>query len=327
MESNNKSIELDESLIVNKQYFEQLKEQLICSICLGLLDDPLICVSCETPFCSNCIKSWFQKNNSCPMRCLNVELKEIQRFMKKILDGLKLKCKYGCEVSLLSYRNHLISCENERKILPCWNCGCEVKYTQMKVRSEDEYQKLIEENEKLKKLCKEQDLININRLTLNEKDSFDPDRLDLSQLTLKDDNMTVIKSFTSTHATSFGKKEYISGRSELNIKINNPGDTPWICIGLIESSIRHKYDNQSIPNVICLRGFDYDATNMQPLRCPKFNQGDILSFIIDFDKDSFVIKGITNSFEMKNSCSIKGKTWRVFIELYYLNSSISILCK
>jgi len=58
----------------------------------------------------------------CPKESTNIV--ELHRTTKKTLDGLKLKCKYGCEVPLLSYNTHLVQCEIAHKEdVTCWNCG------------------------------------------------------------------------------------------------------------------------------------------------------------------------------------------------------------
>ena len=115
---------LDEKLIINQSYYEQLKDQLTCIICCCLLNDPLMCSGCDNLFCKTCIKKWKSKNENCPMRCRNFNTVEVHRAMKKTLDGLKLKCKYGCEVPLLSYNSHIIQCELSHKDdINCWNCG------------------------------------------------------------------------------------------------------------------------------------------------------------------------------------------------------------
>lgn len=150
MESNSNSNEIDENLIINTVYYEQLKDQLTCSICCGLLNEPMMCENCETPYCANCINPWFKNNKSCPMRCSNAKIKDINRSIKKLLDGLKLKCKYGCEVSLLSYMSHLKLCENSRKEVDCWNCGKKCKLTEMKLSNEVDYEQLKKENAQLK---------------------------------------------------------------------------------------------------------------------------------------------------------------------------------
>ena len=133
----------DESLIINTVYFEQLKDQLLCTICYGLLVEPKMCSVCESAFCSDCISTWMNKNGSCPLKCTypNFNIKEVHITKKKILDGLKIRCKYGCEVPLLSYFTHITQCEINNKEVNCWNCSQKCKMLNLKVKSENDYLK------------------------------------------------------------------------------------------------------------------------------------------------------------------------------------------
>jgi len=74
---------IEESQIVNIDYYENLKNQLTCQICFGLLSSPVMCATCETPFCTNCINQWKSKKNTCPTRCSNIFLREVPRLFKK----------------------------------------------------------------------------------------------------------------------------------------------------------------------------------------------------------------------------------------------------
>jgi len=137
---------IDDSMVVNKEYFEPLKDQLTCQICLGLLNNPVMCTSCETPFCLKCITQWKSKKNTCPSRCPQIKIKEVPRLFKNMLDGLKLKCKNGCVVSLLDYSNHVSHCDgNSKKEIKCWNCSSVVKKL---VMTEEQYKSFKKDIEK-----------------------------------------------------------------------------------------------------------------------------------------------------------------------------------
>ena len=168
---------IDETLILNRAYYEQLKDQLSCTICSRLLEDPLMCSVCETPFCGKCINDWLARDKSCPLRCENSQVRELNRSLKKILDGLKLKCKYNCEVSLLSYNSHVKSCEESKKEVPCWNCGKKGPHEDLKVKSGEEYEKLKAEIAELKaKLAgfeeQKNNIVNINAENPQKNDSL-----------------------------------------------------------------------------------------------------------------------------------------------------------
>jgi len=115
---------IDESLVINKTYFDTLKSQLTCLICSGLLNTPLICSTCEIAYCQKCINIWIATNESCPMRCPKFIIKDISRLMKNLMENTLLKCKFGCEVSLLNYPEHIVICENLHKDdIICNKCG------------------------------------------------------------------------------------------------------------------------------------------------------------------------------------------------------------
>ena len=132
---------IDEDLIINKEYYEHVKEQLCCPICTCLLNDPRMCESCEIAYCRECINTWFQKKTECPNRCKSGKkssIKPISKSITRVIDGLKLKCKYGCEVPLLSFNSHSKSCELAHKQVLCFNCNRIANYSELKIKSEDE---------------------------------------------------------------------------------------------------------------------------------------------------------------------------------------------
>jgi len=132
----------NEDSIINTTYYEQMKDSLNCTICCSLISDPKMCSSCETPFCKGCISNWYSQNNSCPMRCSDSIIVDINRSLKKIFDGLKLKCKYDCEVPLLTYSEHIIKCEDSRREIDCFNCGKKCKASEVKFKSDLEVEAL-----------------------------------------------------------------------------------------------------------------------------------------------------------------------------------------
>lgn len=144
--------EIEESQIINLDFFLSMKESVTCSICTSIISQPKMCSQCETPYCQECIDQWFSKNKICPMRCESSKILEINRSLKRIYDAVKVKCIEGCEVTLLEYRSHIPKCE-KRKI-QCWNCKSLCKAVDAKVPSEIEFIKLKEENQKLREQLK-----------------------------------------------------------------------------------------------------------------------------------------------------------------------------
>lgn len=125
---------IPESAIVNKSYLEQLnqKELLFCEICLGLLNDPVMCASCQHTFCKSCINQWIERNNTCPTKCKEVSLVDIKPTLKKIMELLFIQCSCGKQISLLNYPTHKKECISIR----CFNCGENVPLSNLRVVSQ-----------------------------------------------------------------------------------------------------------------------------------------------------------------------------------------------
>lgn len=45
---------------------QELKDSLLCGICLELLQDPMECDNCRKLFCKKCISRW---GKNCPFQC------------------------------------------------------------------------------------------------------------------------------------------------------------------------------------------------------------------------------------------------------------------
>ena len=144
MDEENES-NLEESLIINRFYFEALKDQFNCPICLCLLSNPLMCSNCETTFCKKCITIWLTKNDTCPMRCPKNQstIVNINRTIKKNLDGLMLRCKYSCEVPFLSYDYHVR--HSHKDDIKCWNCEKISNKNNIKQIKEDNFKGKVKE--------------------------------------------------------------------------------------------------------------------------------------------------------------------------------------
>ena len=76
--------------IINREYYEGIKDIIICSICLNIVSDPLQCDKCQHCFCSECIRKCLQ----CPFRCINSNY--TPAFLcKKLLSEIQIKCACG----------------------------------------------------------------------------------------------------------------------------------------------------------------------------------------------------------------------------------------
>ena len=136
--SPNSNLFIDELSVDNKEFFEQIKEDLTCLICHGLLYDPKLCANCEIAYCNNCITKWSKLNNQCLTRCSEyLTLKNIGRTLRNLLDKVIIKCQYGCLVSLSLYPTHIIPCHEKNKIVECWCCNVLNKKLNIKIQEKD----------------------------------------------------------------------------------------------------------------------------------------------------------------------------------------------
>ena len=123
---------LDKADIVNREECKAIENAIICTICDGVVVDPLQCVVCENLFCRSCIEQWEKRSKSCPFKCQNFKLKE-NKMMNNILKNVKFKCSNGCDM-IIPYD----------EIKEHYNGKCP------KIDYKPKYQKALEEFENLK---------------------------------------------------------------------------------------------------------------------------------------------------------------------------------
>lgn len=117
---------LDSETIINKDFYENVKEMLSCCICAGILINPKQCSTCENCFCSECIENWIKKSHTCPFKCSYPKIKEGGRMIKNLLEKLIFTCENKCGATNLSYNNkieHMKICKNIKIV--CDTCGAE----------------------------------------------------------------------------------------------------------------------------------------------------------------------------------------------------------
>lgn len=100
---------IDPDLVINKEAFKTIESNAICSICDGIIINPIQCNICENSFCETCIDDWKKKQggNSCPFRCSNPTFKS-SRLVKSILSNLIFKCQNQCNMQIpyLDLKSH-----------------------------------------------------------------------------------------------------------------------------------------------------------------------------------------------------------------------------
>ena len=122
---------LIEEDILNKDYFENIRNMVTCFICLNIMEDPIQCDKCQHSFCLECIN----KLSKCPMGCQNYQFNESQ-LCKELLSGIKIKCKKcGNEINYDNIEKHIDEeCESDK-----------IDYKERYLELKKEYKKLKDE--------------------------------------------------------------------------------------------------------------------------------------------------------------------------------------
>jgi len=82
---------------------EQVKEELRCRICLGILWEPRECKVCETCFCGPCLDRWLASGvATCPLKCsAEPEFKDRPH---KVIRNMLAELTFHCKNSLCQAR-------------------------------------------------------------------------------------------------------------------------------------------------------------------------------------------------------------------------------
>ncbi len=114
------------------RFHSTIDDGFICSICLGVLKDPMQCEHNEHYFCSGCIKKHLEKtSHNCPV-CqdkLTVEtLRKAPRIVADCVSRYKINCDHaarGCDavLELGAPQVHVHNCDFMP--VPCSNDGCD----------------------------------------------------------------------------------------------------------------------------------------------------------------------------------------------------------
>lgn len=118
---------------IDLERFLDVNPELICSICAGVLEDPVES-PCRHVFCSACISRWLDTKKSCPNCRKKVRANELRPalpMIKNIINKLKIRCDFapnGCTetVELEQLGSHNSSCLFAP--MTCENEGCEITF-------------------------------------------------------------------------------------------------------------------------------------------------------------------------------------------------------
>ena len=191
----------DQNNVHNLDLFNTIKDDVSCTICMLILNNPKQCNKCENLFCYLCIESWLKKNKSCPYKCKDFIVEDSSRFVKNMLAKIEFTC-HVCKnhFSYEKYLTHLQNCKIEETI----KCPiCEVDVSCTKVES---YKQKIKEE--LTKEISEKHEAEIKKLTESIKSYESILNIMQSELTnLQNNNNKEIKN--SNLSESIVKKKLI----------------------------------------------------------------------------------------------------------------------
>jgi WD40 repeat protein len=91
-----------------------------CFLCKNIVFDPRMCNNCCNLICKICINDGLNNKDACP-KCTEEKISfvELNNFAKRVIDKVRLTCKFGCEVALSEAHSHLI--EETLKDLDAYN--------------------------------------------------------------------------------------------------------------------------------------------------------------------------------------------------------------
>ena len=134
------------SLLIDHKNFKDIEKDIICPICLDILNEPFLCNKCQNNFCNNCITKWKINNSKCPICCTYADY-IYNRLLKNIIPVL---LRY---INEKDNNKHEVEDVKEANILQ----NKKLKKTKIK-KMQNEINKLKEANANLRK--KNNELIN-----------------------------------------------------------------------------------------------------------------------------------------------------------------------
>ena len=124
-------VEEEEKNIINKDYYEGIKNMITCSICSSIIQNPVQCNKCQNFFCKKCLDNWLIKGTLCPFKCQENEYIP-SRVCKNLISQIKIRCNCGIEMLYDKYIEHKENCSN----------GIDVNQKFLKLK--EKYDKLLE---------------------------------------------------------------------------------------------------------------------------------------------------------------------------------------
>jgi hypothetical protein len=152
--------DLEVSMSLVTEEYQSQAEEIECPICLNLVLDPTICMTCNQVFCDKCIKGCAQSNNKkrnpannslndikfrCPMNCESFQKGILYKPFLNMINKIKIKCPNGCK-EIFKYEHIITHIENCN--LSNYKCnGCGFKTTKAPMEAH------IKQCEEIKEKC------------------------------------------------------------------------------------------------------------------------------------------------------------------------------
>ena len=101
--------------VIEDDFYNSVKEEVTCTICLDIKIDPIMCTKCQNSYCTKCIEYWEKKSNQCPFKCQSPSYINA-RVVKNLICKLNFKCKNGCN-EIIPFEKIQTHCDFECKKL------------------------------------------------------------------------------------------------------------------------------------------------------------------------------------------------------------------
>lgn len=118
------------SIIVNKEYFDFVKDSCFCNKCNLILNSPVDCGQCRLTYCFDCFKT-----NNCKNNCKS-DKANCSRKLYLILKDLVMKCFYTeCneEFLYIDYIKHIKL--TKHRFIKCGNLNCDQTFPEISINT------------------------------------------------------------------------------------------------------------------------------------------------------------------------------------------------
>lgn len=123
------------------RFQDEVDEELLCSVCGQVLENPIQLAPCEHCFCAECIREWLRHQQTCPIdrqMISDADVVKAPRIVRNLIGRLNVSCDnkdFGCEsvVRIDSLENHLSECpHNPKRPVQCdKGCGLVIPFDEV----------------------------------------------------------------------------------------------------------------------------------------------------------------------------------------------------